>query len=318
MLFDSHCHLNFSDFENNYQEIIADCLEKGIGLINIGADYESSKRAVAIADEYPDKNIYASIGIHPTEGEGEFEQEKFQELIDVETRLGASKIVAVGEIGLDYYYKNAEDIKSLKHKNIKTIENIKRTQREEFVKQLNFAQKNNLPVVLHARGSKENPDDAYEDMLEIISTPLSSPPRSAVRGKLQRGSQRLNNKTRDSRLRGNDNIVKGVVHCFDASLEIAQKFVDFGFYIGLTGIITFKNKSVDNLRQVVKMIPLERILVETDAPWLTPEPHRGEKNTPQNVEFVALKVAELKGANYEKVCEQTTENVNRLFLNDKI
>ena len=306
MLFDSHCHLNFSDFENNYQEIIADCLEKGIGLINIGADYESSKRAVAIANEYPDKNIYASIGIHPTEGEGEFEQEKFQELIDVEMRRGASKIVAVGEIGLDYYYKNAEDIKSLKYKNIKTIDNIKRTQREEFVKQLNFAQKNNLPVVLHARGSKENPDDAYLDILEVISLLVSS--------SRKRGSQRLNNKTRDSRLCGNDNIVKGVVHCFDASLEIAQKFVDFGFYIGLTGIITFKNKSVDNLRQVVKMIPLERILVETDAPWLTPEPYRGEKNTPQNVEFVALKVAELKGVSYEEVCRQTTENVKKLFF----
>ncbi|PIT89953.1 hypothetical protein COU23_01210 [Candidatus Kuenenbacteria bacterium CG10_big_fil_rev_8_21_14_0_10_36_11] len=306
MLFDSHCHLNFSDFENNYQEIIADCLEKGIGLINIGADYESSKRAVAIANEYPDKNIYASIGIHPTEGEGEFEQEKFQELIDVEMRRGASKIVAVGEIGLDYYYKNAEDIKSLKYKNIKTIDNIKRTQREEFVKQLNFAQKNNLPVVLHARGSKENPDDAYLDILEVISLLVSF--------SRKRGSQRLNNKTRDSRLRGNDNIVKGVVHCFDASLEIAQKFVDFGFYIGLTGIITFKNKSVDNLRQVVKMIPLERILVETDAPWLTPEPYRGEKNTPQNVEFVALKVAELKGVSYEEVCRQTTENVKKLFF----
>jgi len=306
MLFDSHCHLNFSDFENNYQEIIADCLEKGIGLINIGADYESSKRAVAIANEYPDKNIYASIGIHPTEGEGEFEQEKFQELIDVEMRRGASKIVAVGEIGLDYYYKNAEDIKSLKYKNIKTIDNIKRTQREEFVKQLNFAQKNNLPVVLHARGSKENPDDAYLDILEVISLLVSF--------SRKRGSQRLNNKTRDSRLCGNDNIVKGVVHCFDASLEIAQKFVDFGFYIGLTGIITFKNKSVDNLRQVVKMIPLERILVETDAPWLTPEPYRGEKNTPQNVEFVALKVAELKGVSYEEVCRQTTENVKKLFF----
>jgi len=221
-------------------------------------------------------------------------------------RRGASKIVAVGEIGLDYYYKNAEDIKSLKYKNIKTIDNIKRTQREEFVKQLNFAQKNNLPVVLHARGSKENPDDAYLDILEVISLLVSF--------SRKRGSQRLNNKTRDSRLRGNDNIVKGVVHCFDASLEIAQKFVDFGFYIGLTGIITFKNKSVDNLRQVVKMIPLERILVETDAPWLTPEPYRGEKNTPQNVEFVALKVAELKGVSYEEVCRQTTENVKKLFF----
>ena len=196
MLFDSHCHLNFSDFENNYQEIIADCLEKGIGLINIGADYESSKRAVAIADEYPDKNIYASIGIHPTGGEGEFEQEKFQELIDVETRRGASKIVAVGEIGLDYYYKNAEDIKSLKHKNIKTIDNIKRTQREEFVKQLNFAQKNNLPVILHARGSKENLDDAYENILDILSG----------RDTLQCVSTN-----------------RGVIHCFGSTLEIAQK-----------------------------------------------------------------------------------------------
>lgn len=277
MLFDSHCHLNSKEFKNNYKEIIADCLEKEIGLLNIGADFETSKRAVEIASEYPDQPIYASIGMHPESIQENFDVEKFQNLIN-------DKVVAVGEIGLEYFFDNNQELKE--------------KQQELFIQQLNFAIKNNLPVVLHARGSKENPDDAYIDMLEILSG----------RDEAAKFVQRTN----ESRLY--ERRIIGVVHCFSASQKIAQKFLDLGLYIGLTGLITFKNKSVDSLRETVKMIPLERLLIETDAPYMTPEPHRGEQNQPQYVEFVARKLAEIKGVSYEEICKITTENFNRLFL----
>lgn len=289
MLFDSHCHLNFSSFKDDYKEIIVDCLKNNIGIINVGSQYDTSKSAIEIANQYPDKPVYASIGLHPvhlshTESdpeeikaltkETEFDGEKYQDLI-VETRRGASKIVAVGEIGLDYWHI-PEDM---------SLEQIKEKQKKGFIAQLKFAQKNNLPVILHARGSKENPQDAYLDILNILKFQIQ-----------------------DSKFQ-----IPGVIHCFGSTLEIAKKFLDFGFYISFTGIITFKNKSVDELREIVKNIPLDKILVETDAPYLSPEPHRGEKNKPQYVEFVARKVAELKNVSYKKVCEITTENTKKLF-----
>jgi len=286
-LIDSHCHLNSEEFKNSYKEIIADCLEKEIGLLNIGADFETSKRAVEIAGEYLDKPIYASIGMHPENLNKKFEQEKFQNLI-------TNKVVAVGEIGLEYYYM--KEIEKLK------INKLREKQRDLFVAQLSFAVENNLPVILHARGSKENPNDAYEDMLEIISSFVSSSRKRGSHG------QEIPDRV------GDDKDITGVVHCFSASLEIAQKFLDLGFYLGFTGLITFKNKSIDNLRETVKLIPLEQILVETDAPYLTPEPCRGEINKPQNVALVARKIAELKNITYKEVCTVTTANVKKLFL----
>ncbi|HOY56203.1 MAG TPA: TatD family hydrolase [bacterium] len=257
-LIDSHTHLNFPDFKDNYQEIIADCLKKGIGIVNIGADFESSKRAVDIANEYFTQSIYASIGMHPESMNEKFVAEKFKNLIN-------NKVVAVGEIGLEYFFNNDQKLKE--------------KQKELFKQQLEFAIENNLPVILHARGSKDNPDDAYLDILAIIS-----------------------------QLR-----INGVVHCFGANLEIAQKFLDLDFYLGFTGIITFKNKSVESLREVVKFCPSNKILVETDAPWLTPEPHRGEQNLPQYVELIAQKVAALKGLTTEEVYQTSVENWQQLF-----
>lgn len=314
MLFDSHCHLNFSVFKNNYEKIIADCLQKGIGLVIIGSQYETSRRAVAIAEEYPNQPVYASIGLHPihlshtevdlvngfADGAGEeeikfrsreekFEPEKYQELINNDKN---KKIVAIGETGLDYFHKPTINSQQLTNK-----QNWKDKQKQGFVAQLEFASKNNLPIILHVRGSKENPVDAYEDLLGILKLHVTryheNPDKSGHgAGGLQ---------------------VTGILHCFGPTLKIAKKFLNLGFYLGFTGIITFKNKSVDELRKVVKYIPLDRILVETDAPYLAPEPYRGQKCLPQYVEFVARKVAEIKNVNYEKVCEQTTGNVRKLF-----
>lgn len=277
---DSHAHLNFSVFAGNYRDIIADCLQKEIGVLNVGSQFDTSQRAVAIANEYPNKPIYASIGIHPVhlshtehdpeeikskKREEKFDEKKYQELIN-------NKVVAIGEIGLDYFHQP-------KDKN----SDWKKLQKQGLIAQLNFAVKNNLPIILHARGSKQNPQDAYLDLLNILKDYKN---------------------------------LKGVIHCFGSTLEIAQKFLALGFYIGFTGIITFKNKSVKELQEVVKNIPLSKILIETDAPYLSPEPYRGEKNKPQNVEFVARKVAELKNETSEKVCQQTTQNFKELFLHN--
>ncbi len=295
-LIDSHCHLNFSSFKDDYKEIIADCLNKEIGIINIGSQIDTSKRALKIANEYPNDPIYASIGLHPvhlsqTEVDEEevkfrsreevFDENKYQEILDEDKN---KKIIAIGEIGLDYFHQPTTN------KNL----DWKELQKQGFIQQLKFAQKNNLLIILHARGSQENPEDAYLDLLEI----LYCRDRSVTCPKSDRF------KTCP---------YTGVIHCFGSSLEIAQKFLDLGFYIGFTGIITFKNKSVDELREVVKAVPLNKILIETDAPYLSPEPCRGEKNKPQNVEFVARKIAELKKISYKEVCKATRGNVERLF-----
>ncbi len=282
-LIDSHCHLNFSSFKDEYRDIIADCLEKEIGVINIGSQIDTSKRALGIANEYPNDPIYAVIGLHPihlssTEVDEEeikfksreekFNEKVYQDLLDEDEN---NKIVAVGEIGLDYWHipENMD------------FEEIKGLQKDGLIPQLEFAKKNDLPVIFHARGSKDNPIDAYDDLYEIVK----------------------------------DRGLKGVVHSFDsrATKEVAKKFLDLGMYIGFNGVITFKNKSVDNLREIVKFVPLDRILVETDAPYLTPEPHRGEKNKPQNVEFVACKVGEIKNINFSEVAKATAENFGKLF-----
>jgi len=268
-------------------------------MINVGSSFESSCRAVELANEYPNDPIYAAIGLYPAHiseteydekparttdvaqsggekaaqnSENFFDVEKYQKLVDEDKN---KKIVAVGEFGLEYSYIPPG----------RDFEEIKKRQKEGFLAQLNFATKNNLSVILHLRGSKNNPNDAFEDALEIIKlhiTPYSLP-------------------------------VTGIIHCFTADREIAQKFLELGFLIGFTGIITFKNKNVTEIKEVVKMVPLDKILVETDAPYLSPEPHRGEKNTPSNVEFVARQVAELKKVSYKEVCERTTENFKQIF-----
>ena len=289
-LIDSHCHLNFSSFKDDYKQIIADCLNKDIGIINIGANLNTSVCAVEIANNY--NNIYATIGLHPTESE-KFDENKYQELID----NNKSKIIAIGEIGLDYFH------------------NFDQQQKETFIQQLKFAQKNNLPVVLHARGSKENPQDAYLDMIEILKNQDFPICHSGESRNPEDNKNSLNSLDPDLRRddKHQDDKKKGVIHCFGSSLEIAKKFLDLGFYIGFTGIITFKNKSVNELREVVKAVPLDKILIETDAPYLSPEPYRGQKNKPQNVEFVARKIAEIKNISFSEVCQQTSESVNKVF-----
>lgn len=281
-LFDTHAHLNFNTFKDDRDKIIEECLEKDIWVINVGSQYDTSKMAAELAGEYKE-GIYATIGIHPihlsqTEVDEEeiffksreerFDADKYKELLN-------DKVVAVGEIGLDYFHIPKE----------RDFDEIKKIQKEGFIAQLNFAKDFDLPVSLHCRGSKDEPLAAYEEMIDILKDFI-------VNSKWQRK-------------------IKGVIHCFGANSEIARKFIDLGFYVGFTGIITFKNAK--DLQEVVKDIPLENILAETDCPYLAPDPFRGQRNEPAYVEYVVRKIAELKGLDFEEARVRVLENSRKIF-----
>lgn len=279
--FDTHAHLNFNTFKNDRDEIIKKCLDKNIWVINVGSQYDTSKTAAQIASKYKE-GIYASIGIHPihlsqTEVDEEeiffksreekFDREKYKVLL-------TEKVVAIGEIGLDYFHIPKE----------RDFNEIKKIQKQGFIAQLNFAKEFNISVILHCRGSKDDPFGAYQEMIDIVSN-------FVVNSK----GQKLN----------------GVIHCFGANLQIAKRFIDLGFYIGFTGIITFKNAK--DLQGVVRNIPIEKILAETDCPYLAPDPFRGQRNEPAYVEYVIRKIAELKGLDFEEVRNKILENSRGVF-----
>lgn len=278
-MFDTHSHLNFNVFKEDAEVIIKDCLNKGINIINIGSQYSTSKRAVEIASGY-EKGVYAAIGLHPIhlmqldvdEEEIHFRTREERFFPEKYRRLISDKTAAIGEIGLDYFHIPSEGRGEK--------QNFISLQKSAFDDQMQFAGEVNLPVILHCRGSKDDPLGAYLEMLDIM--------------------------------RKYEKNIRGVIHCFGANWEIAEKFLDLGFYIGFTGIITFK-KAPLSLLEAVKRIPLERILSETDCPYLSPEPHRGERCIPQYVEFTLRKIAEIKNMDFEKIEKQVDENAGNLF-----
>jgi len=266
MLIDTHAHLNFEAFNSDRDEVIERCQKKGMSIINVGAQFETSKLAVELAEIY--SNLYVAIGLHPLHVfDEEFNETDYQDLIN-------EKVVAVGEIGFDYYHPTFEREVA----DSKTIEEVIKKQEEVFIKQVRFAKKNNLPVICHARNGVEG-KDVYQDILKILAT---------------------------------EKVSKAVVHFYGGDLKTAQKIVAQGYYIGIDGPVTFKKKA-DELQVIAKTIPLENILLETDCPWVTPEPHRGERNEPIYVELIAEKIAELKGFTKEEIIEQTYINAQKLF-----
>ncbi len=287
-LIDSHTHTNFNIFKNDGTEVIRRCLANDIWLINVGSQYSTSERAFNIAIKYP-QGVYSAIGLHPVHlfkteideeeikfntHEEEFDVKKYQALIDLDYKnSGHNKIVAIGEIGLDYYHLPTGH----------SLTEVKTRQSQEFIKQLKFATKNNLPVIIHCRGSVNNPYQAYDDIYDILNQQI-----------------KLGLKLR------------GVIHCYGGNLAQAKKFIALGFYIGFTGIITF-GRNADDLRNIAKKLPLNKILIETDAPYLTPVPYRGQRNEPAYVEYVAYKIAEIKNIPFIEVAEQTVNNTKELF-----
>ncbi len=251
MIFDSHAHYDSSKFNEDREELLGSMQEKGIGtIVNCGASLKSVTEVVELAEKY--SFIYAAVGLHPDEV-GDLNEERFAFL---KGQCKKEKVVAVGEIGLDYYWDHESH----------------EIQREWFIRQLNLARELDLPVIIHSR-------DAAEDTLKIM--------KEHGRG------------------------LRGVIHCFSYSKELAGEYVKMGFHIGIGGVVTFKNGK--KLKEIAVEIPLNRILLETDCPYLAPEPFRGKRNSSLYIPYIAEEIANLKGITYEEVVAQTEENGMRLF-----
>ncbi len=283
MFIDTHAHLNFKAFEQNYRDVIKRTLDNDCWLINVGSQYETSKRAVQIAQEF-DRGVFASVGQHPCHSEEhKFDYEKFKALAQ------DPKVVAIGETGLDHYRlpKGQE-------------EEILQNQKELFRQQISLAKELGKPLIVHCRDNQDKPGETYNRLYQVL--------KSELVGK--------NYHSRPSRFGEDDNHrlplkQHGTIHCYLGTIEMAQKLMDLGFYISFTGVITFKN--APEAQAVAKSIPLDRLLLDTDCPYLAPEPHRGEQNEPLYAQFIAQKHAELRGITAEEVIEKTTENAKKLF-----
>ena len=280
MLTDTHCHLDFNKFDADRNAVVKRALDAGVMRILIpGLELESSGAAIELAESHP--FLYAAIGFHPTDLDKwkDSSIENLEDLIlahPLPSPGRGSKIVAIGEIGLDYYWVKEPDKRARQHEVLK--------------QQLMLAQEANKPVVIHMR--EENDawfGQASVDLLEIL-------------GEWHR-----------ELLARNHPLVEkpGVLHSFNGNLETAERAIALHFYIGITGPVTYKN--AEEKRQIVRQLPLERLLIETDSPFLAPVPQRGKRNEPAFVAYIADKIAEIHMTTREQVAEITTVNAARLF-----
>jgi len=252
-MIDSHSHIYTKPYRDDRDEVIGRAREAGIRhLLQVGCNLEDSKLAIELAEQVP--GIFASVGVHPHDAD------TWSDTIAAEFRQMTDhpKVVAYGEIGLDFYYDNSP----------------RDLQIQAFEKQMQLVQDLNdqLPVVIHSR-------DAEPETLEVLKN-----------FPIERG---------------------GHVHCYTGTLETAKQILDLGYHIGFTGVITFKN--AQDLREVVKMVPMDRMLIETDSPYLTPIPHRGKRNEPAFVQFVAEAIASIKAIRIEEVLEITDQNFYEVY-----
>ena len=251
LIFDTHAHYDDEAFDADREELLASMPENGVGLIvDPGCDLESSRRAVEIAEKYP--HVYAAVGWHP-ENCAPYTRESLDTL-----RAWAKdpKVVAIGEIGLDYYWEQNSP---------------REFQQEVFRDQLALAQELGLPVIVHDR-------DAHADCLAIVKEFPQ---------------------------------VRGVFHCYSGSVEMAHELLRRGWYLGFDGPITYKNAA--KAPEVIAACPVERILLETDSPYLAPVPNRGKRNDSRNLPFIAARVAQIKGMTTDQVAEVTLQNGKKLF-----
>ena len=252
MIFETHAHYDAKAYQEDREEVISSLFSGKIGnIVNVAADMEGCKNSILLAKKYP--NMYASVGVHPSECENMTDD-------DIELLRNyckEDKVVAIGEIGLDYYYEDPN----------------REIQKKWFIKQLELANEINMPVIIHSR-------DAANDTYNILKE------------------------------YGN-NLKNVVIHCFSYEKEMATRFLDMGYYLGVGGVITFKNGR--KLREVVECMPLEKIVLETDAPYLAPEPFRGKRNHSGNLEYVAKAIAEIKNVSVEEVVRATENNAKELY-----
>jgi TatD DNase family protein len=271
MLTDTHCHLDFHKFDEDRPEVIQRALEAGITRMLIPAlDFESSVSAIKLAESH--SSLYAAVGFHPSDLDT-FSENSLDQLKDLETH---PKVVAIGEIGIDYYWVKEEEKRAF--------------QREVLRRQLAFAESVNKPVVVHMREEEDAwLGQASIDLLDILTS---------WHTELQAKDHPLAEKP-------------GVLHSFNGNLDTACKAMALNFYIGVTGPVTYKN--AEEKRNIIKQIPLTELLIETDAPFLTPVPHRGKRNEPAFVAYIADKIAEVHITTREQVADITTANAARLF-----
>lgn len=256
MLVDTHAHLDAQAFDADREEVIARAWVAGLGaIITVGADVDSSRKAVCLAQAHP--GLYATVGIHPHEAS----HAGPDALVELERLACEDKALAIGEIGLDFHYNFSPPA----------------VQRECFAAQLVLARRLNKPAVIHDR-------EAHAETLAILHDWLGGAPQPGT---------------------------PGVLHCFSGDREMAEQVIKMGFYLSFGGTLTFQKAG--RLRELVRDLPLERIVLETDCPYLAPHPHRGQRNEPAFVGLVARQLAELKGISLERVAEVTTANAQRLF-----
>lgn len=252
MLFDTHVHLNAEQYKEDLEEVINRALNEGVSqMVVVGFDRPTVEKAMELVEKYD--FLYASVGWHPVDAI----DMKDEDLLWIEELASHPKVVAIGEMGLDYYWD-------------KSPKNI---QKEVFRRQIQLAKKVKLPIIIHNR-------DATADIVEILK---------------EEGAKE----------------VGGIMHCFSGSPETAKECVEMNFYISLGGPVTFKNAKKP--KEVAEAIPLEKLLIETDCPYLAPHPYRGKRNEPSYVKLVAEQIAELKGISFEEVAEATTDNAKKIF-----
>ena len=252
MIFDTHAHYDDEAFDEDRDEVLTSLREWGVGtVVNVGASMEGSRRSVSLSEQY--EFVYSAVGVHPDEV-GELREEDMEWMRE---QLQKPKVVAVGEIGLDYYWdKEGHDL-----------------QKKWFLRQLELAKELKKPVIIHSR-------EAAADTMELL--------KANYHGEMPM-----------------------VMHCYSYSMEMAREYRKMGLYLGIGGVLTFKNAK--KLKEVVENIPLTSIVLETDCPYMAPEPNRGKRNNSAYIRYVAEKIAELKGITYEEVVEQTEKNAREMY-----
>jgi len=256
MLIDSHAHIHFKDFEGKIDDLLNRARDAGVGaIVNVGTDLSSSREVVALAERHPE--IFAVVGVHPHD----VSKMAMGEMEALAELAKHPKVVAIGEVGLDYYYEHSP----------------REVQQQKLADFIRLARQAGKPLVIHCR-------DAFEDCFRIFDREDAW---SASGG------------------------VGGVFHCFTGDASTAAYISGKGFYVSFSGIVTFKKSQV--LQEAARAAPLEKILVETDCPFLAPEPHRGKRNEPAHVRLVAEKVAALRGMKTEDLAKAATANTKSLF-----
>ena len=253
MLVDSHCHLNFPDFKDDIDAVVARARAAGVGVMQtICTELAEFEEVYNIAERF--EGVYASVGVHPNDS-GKTDVVPAKTLVELAKR---PKVIGLGETGLDYHYNTSD----------------RATQKASFIEHIRASRETGLPIIVHTR-------DADEDTIEILENEMK------------------------------EGAFQGVIHCFTSSKYLADKAVEMGFYISLSGIVSFKNAQA--IRDAVADVPLERLLVETDAPFLAPTPHRGKRNEPSFVIHTNKVAADLKAVSEAECARATTENFFRLF-----